>query len=401
MAASLMLHGAVLLASFDWEFLGEERVTGGGDEVVVIEGIDVILLDRMPVVAQPLAEARQISASDAAEAMPPADVAAVVADRRAVDIADDRVRPEADSAAIAPADRSVGPLAAARVIPDAFDPIAAVAADRYSMPTPAESAQPIYDVAPVTADDGEVVERSEVADIVPNDRAPIAIMLAPDDPVTPSVKATAAATGHDTTGRLVADEVAVTSPKTAAVQAITDHAAIRPADEGRTAVATEILPGPPLPPENPLEIVPSKPVAKQQRAAIAPKTAAPASVGRATAHGPSQAQSKAGSGGKSKEARGTANLSSYQSKLVAHLRRFRTYPEAARRQRIAGTVSVEVTIDRSGRVTAVSLAKSSGHGVLDREVVAMARRASPFPPIPSGFGRSRITIRVPIRFDIR
>jgi protein TonB len=394
MVASLMLHGAALLAAFDWEFPGEERVTGGSDEVVVVEGIDVILLDRMPSVAQPLAQAREISDSDVAEAMPAADVAAVVADRPAMDVSDDRVRPEADSATVAPLD-------AVPVVPDAFDPIAVVDADRSSTPTPADPVRPTLDVASVTADESAVVEASEVADVVPDDGAPIAIMPASDDPVTRSAEATAAPTALDSSAEPVTAAVAVTPSEAATARAVTDQAAIRPVDAARAVIATEILPEPPLPPENPLEIVRPKPEAKQQTAAVAPKTSAPAPAGSAPARGPGKAQSQAGSGSQSKQARGTANLSSYQSKLVAHLRRFRTYPEAARRQRIGGTASVQVTIDRSGRVTAASLARSSGHGVLDREAVAMARRASPFPAIPSGLGRSRITFQAPIRFNIR
>jgi outer membrane biosynthesis protein TonB len=31
----------------------------------------------------------------------------------------------------------------------------------------------------------------------------------------------------------------------------------------------------------------------------------------------------------------------------------------------------------------------------------MVRRASPFPAIPPGMGKSQVTVRAPIRFDMR
>jgi protein TonB len=66
-----------------------------------------------------------------------------------------------------------------------------------------------------------------------------------------------------------------------------------------------------------------------------------------------------------------------------------------------GTVRVSFTIDRNGRVLSHRIVASSGHTALDREVSAMLRRASPFPRIPSGFGQSRLSVTVPIRFALR
>jgi protein TonB len=62
---------------------------------------------------------------------------------------------------------------------------------------------------------------------------------------------------------------------------------------------------------------------------------------------------------------------------------------------------VSFTINSGGRVVGVSLAKRTGHPILDREAVAMVRRASPFPAIPPGTGKSQVTVRAPIRFDMR
>jgi len=112
-------------------------------------------------------------------------------------------------------------------------------------------------------------------------------------------------------------------------------------------------------------------------------------------------KSNAGSSGQKAAVLGKAGLSKYQSKIAAHLRRYRKYPDAARRKRITGTAIVSFTIDRRGRLIGASLAKRTGHAILDREALAMVRRASPFPAIPSGLGKSRVTLRVPVRYDGR
>jgi protein TonB len=61
---------------------------------------------------------------------------------------------------------------------------------------------------------------------------------------------------------------------------------------------------------------------------------------------------------------------------------------------------VTFTVGSSGALVGVALTGGSGAAILDREALAMVRRASPFPPIPAGLG-SKMTVRAPIRFDIR
>ena len=58
------------------------------------------------------------------------------------------------------------------------------------------------------------------------------------------------------------------------------------------------------------------------------------------------------------------------------------YPETARRMRIAGTVSVEVTIDESGKV--ISARAVSGPLALKDAAVAAARQARFSPALLSG-----------------
>ena len=92
-------------------------------------------------------------------------------------------------------------------------------------------------------------------------------------------------------------------------------------------------------------------------------------------------------------------MSDYRAKVAARLRRARSYPAAARAENLTGTATVTFTIRTGGDVGRVSLAKSSGHRILDQAAVEMVHRAAPFPPLPQGAGNS-ITVTVPVRFDV-
>ena len=95
--------------------------------------------------------------------------------------------------------------------------------------------------------------------------------------------------------------------------------------------------------------------------------------------------------------RGRSDASSNYDGLVAtHLQRFKQYPAAARKAKSRGVATVSFTVDESGRVTSVELAQTSGVGAFDQEVVAMVRRASPFPRPPDHRSRD---FTVPVRFN--
>jgi protein TonB len=95
--------------------------------------------------------------------------------------------------------------------------------------------------------------------------------------------------------------------------------------------------------------------------------------------------------------RGRSDVSSnYNGLIAAHLQRYKQYPAAARKARSRGVATVSFAVDEFGRVTSVELAQTSGIGAFDQEVVAMVRRASPFPRPPDRRGRD---FTVPVRFN--
>ncbi|MDF2810425.1 MAG: TonB family protein [Microvirga sp.] len=97
---------------------------------------------------------------------------------------------------------------------------------------------------------------------------------------------------------------------------------------------------------------------------------------------------------------GAGAFESYRSRVMGHLARYKRYPEAARVQGLYGRALVTFALDKTGNVTGVSLARPSAHSLLDREALAMVRRASPFPPIPPETGQASASFTAPIRYDM-
>jgi protein TonB len=142
---------------------------------------------------------------------------------------------------------------------------------------------------------------------------------------------------------------------------------------------------PPIPQPNPR---------RAERQAAAPAAATPrrqnAGTGQATGNSSARAA-----------APGDAEVANYSGRVLSHLQRRKRYPRAAASRRLAGDVGLRFTIDRSGRVTAARVTRSSGHQVFDQEVLAMVQRANPFPAIPANFDRSSMSFSVTIRFAPR
>lgn len=155
----------------------------------------------------------------------------------------------------------------------------------------------------------------------------------------------------------------------------------------------------PLPAKRP----PPKPrdPAPRRQARPVPEVTNPVARGRSGA-GESAANrlaaSRGGSGGTTRVA-GTGDLSTYRTRVVAHLTRFKTYPEQAQERGITGRNAITITLSRDGRVSASTLSKPSGHSLLDTATLAALRRAQPFPPMPEG-GPATMTVTIGLRYDL-
>ncbi len=177
-----------------------------------------------------------------------------------------------------------------------------------------------------------------------------------------------------------------------------------PSEESESPPEPEIPPPAPEPPAPEPEPVPAPPVpepvvspavrvpkaAPQQRPTVTksqsspPKTAAVpvpgAKTGGAASSGPS---------GVVREARPDAPRN-----------RPPQYPEMARRNGWHGRVIVRASVAASGRVTAVSIRRGSGYGVLDRAALA-AVKSWRFVPGSIGGQAADTVVEVPVNFSLR
>ncbi len=91
----------------------------------------------------------------------------------------------------------------------------------------------------------------------------------------------------------------------------------------------------------------------------------------------------------------------YEQLLVAWLEKQKKYPKRAKRLRIEGEGLLRILIDRSGQTQKVTLEQRTGNRLLDKAVLEMAARATPFPPMPENDLRQTLEFIVPIVFALR
>jgi protein TonB len=76
------------------------------------------------------------------------------------------------------------------------------------------------------------------------------------------------------------------------------------------------------------------------------------------------------------------------------------YPRIARKRGYEGTVLLDVRVSPEGSVLEVKIAKSCGHGVLDR-AAGKAVKGWVFEPGQRGKERIEMWVQVPVRFRLR
>ncbi len=91
----------------------------------------------------------------------------------------------------------------------------------------------------------------------------------------------------------------------------------------------------------------------------------------------------------------------YTGKLLAKIKKYKRYPRFSRRRHEEGIVKLNFRLDRSGKVLSFEIAESSGYERLDKEVLRMLKKASPFPPFPKEMTQEMLVITVPISFNLR
>jgi protein TonB len=87
-------------------------------------------------------------------------------------------------------------------------------------------------------------------------------------------------------------------------------------------------------------------------------------------------------------------ISVYGQTISRLLTPYRKYPPIARMQGWEGLVTMELRVAPSGRLLDAAVRTSSGHEVLDRQALAMASQAEPFPAPPAALRDREITVVV-------
>ncbi|EAH8607386.1 TPA: energy transducer TonB [Campylobacter jejuni] len=96
-------------------------------------------------------------------------------------------------------------------------------------------------------------------------------------------------------------------------------------------------------------------------------------------------------------------VKSYQALLMAHLTKFKKYPQEAIMQKQEGVVRICVSIDESGNVLSKELKKSCPYAALNDEALSLFKRASPLPKPPKEMLKNgdKISFVMPIDYNIK
>lgn len=94
-----------------------------------------------------------------------------------------------------------------------------------------------------------------------------------------------------------------------------------------------------------------------------------------------------------------AGLRQYRLALAGEARRFRSYPEAARRAGMAGIAEVRVLVN-GGAQRQTELARSSGHALLDTAALDMLRAAAARTTLPESLRGQEFAVLLPVVFEV-
>lgn len=95
-----------------------------------------------------------------------------------------------------------------------------------------------------------------------------------------------------------------------------------------------------------------------------------------------------------------AGLRQYRLALASEARRYKRYPEAARRAGLAGTVEVRIKVAASGIAPQTELTRSSGHAQLDSAAVEMLRLAVERTTLPGTLHNRQFVVLLPVVFEV-
>ena len=95
-----------------------------------------------------------------------------------------------------------------------------------------------------------------------------------------------------------------------------------------------------------------------------------------------------------------AGLRQFRLALAGEARRFRRYPEAARRDGLSGTAEVRITVETGLPARRVELSRSSDYAVLDAAALEMLRQAVRRVELPESLRGQSFAVSLPVVFEV-
>jgi protein TonB len=93
-------------------------------------------------------------------------------------------------------------------------------------------------------------------------------------------------------------------------------------------------------------------------------------------------------------------IESYLALIYRRIEEIRTYPPAAKRQGIEGSVRLGFLLFKDGRLGDIKVTESSSYAMLDKAAIENVRAGDPYPPFPSEIRENSLSIEVPIVFRL-
>lgn len=91
----------------------------------------------------------------------------------------------------------------------------------------------------------------------------------------------------------------------------------------------------------------------------------------------------------------------YSGQVFAKIKKYKRYPRFSKRRHEEGIVKLSFTLDKTGKVLRYKIVESSGYERLDKEVIRMLKKASPFPPFPKDMMQDILEITAPVSFFLK
>lgn len=96
----------------------------------------------------------------------------------------------------------------------------------------------------------------------------------------------------------------------------------------------------------------------------------------------------------------SADEARWEGAILERIQKRKRYPATALAAGEEDDVVLRLVIDREGRLVRAEIAKSRGHSALDAEVLALARRAGPYPRPPASVYGETVSMLVPVEFVV-